>query len=210
MAGTVCLQGGAEFGPACRGMDADLVAFAGGGLVVVVPLAARPGADYASAGENGVRHFASLGATATVAPDYRREPGAAVAAVAGAGLVVLPGGSPSALRSSVFGTPMGDALAAVLGRGRVVMGASAGAMVLTEWMVLPDAGGAVVPGLNHVPGVLVLPHYTGGRPRMTAPEGVDLLGLPECSGVIVRGEEIVAVGARPAIRIGADGEERAL
>lgn len=189
-------------------MDAELVAMTGGGPVVMVALAARPGADYASAAANGVRHFGSLGATASAAPDYRSDPAAALAAVKTADLVVLPGGSPAALRTALLGTPMGAALAAVLDRGGIVMGASAGAMVLAEAMFLPGRGAEVVAGLNHVPGVLVLPHYAGSVPRLALPAGIELLGLPECSGVIVRGEVMTAVGARPAVRIGADGEEQ--
>ena len=34
MTGVVCLQGGAEFGPDCREMDADLLRRAGGPVVV--------------------------------------------------------------------------------------------------------------------------------------------------------------------------------
>lgn len=207
MSGTICLQGGAEFGPDCREMDAGLLAETGG-PVVVLALAARPGREYAAAAANGARHFTALGAEAVAARDYRSDPAAALEAVAGAGLLVLPGGSPSRLRAALYESAMGAAIADMLRRGGAVLGSSAGAMVLGEWMWLPDGGNRVVPGLGHVPGVLVLPHYDGPPAMVTAPEGVEALGLPECSGVVVRAGVMTAVGVRRAVRIGPDGQER--
>lgn len=207
VSGTICLQGGAEFGPDCAEMDAALLSGAGG-PVVVLALASRPGREYAAASGNGVRHFAALGAQADAAADYRSDPAAALEAVAGAGLLVLPGGSPSRLRTELLDTAMGAAIAGLLRRGGTVLGASAGAMVMCEWMWLPDGGSRVVPGLGHVPGVLVLPHYDGPPAMVTAPDGIDLLGLPECSGVVVRGGVMTAVGVGRVVRIGPDGAER--
>ncbi len=207
MSGTICLQGGAEFGPDCREMDAALLAETSG-PVVVLALASRPGREYAAAATNGVRHFTALGADAVAARDYRSDPAAALEAVARAGLLVLPGGSPSRLRGALLDTEMGAAVAGVLRSGGTVLGASAGAMVLGEWMWLPDGGNRVVPGLGHVPGILVLPHYDGPPAPVTAPDGIEALGLPECSGVVVRAGATRAVGVRRAVRIGPDGQER--
>lgn len=96
MTGTVCLQGGGEFSSACREMDAELLA-AAGGPVVVTALAGAPGADYRTASANGVRHFTSLagpGVTVLAAPDVRDDPAAALDCLRTARLLVLPGGSP--------------------------------------------------------------------------------------------------------------------
>lgn len=188
-------------------MDAALLAEVGLGPVVVLALASRPGREYAAATVNGARHFTALGADARAAEDYRTDPAGALAAVADARLLVLPGGSPSRLRTALADTPVGAAVADVLARGGAVLGASAGAMVLCEWMWLPDGGERVVPGLGHVPGVLVLPHYTGPPFPVSAPDGIDLLGLPECSGVLVSAGALTAVGVRRAVRITADGQE---
>ena len=205
--GTICLQGGAEFGPDCHEMDSALLAEAGVGPVVVLPLAARPGREYAVAAANGVRHFTELGGEATAARDYRSDPGAALDAVAGARLLVLPGGSPARVRAALIGTPIGAAVADVVHRGGTVLGASAGAMVLCAQMWVPDGGNRVRPGLGLVPGLLVVPHYDGPPPPLTAPDGVDLLGLPECSGVVLRAGALTAVGVRRTVRIGRDGQE---
>ena len=213
----LCLQGGAEFGPGCEGMDADLLVRAGGGPVVVTALAGAPGREYRTAGENGVRHFRRLGARdATVAPDVREDPEGALAALQRARLLVLPGGSPSRLLHALQTTPVGERVQSALADGVVVLGSSAGAMVLCAWTVLPDrrgpAGPAVVRGLGVVPGVLVVPHWSGGRADWlravedAVPAGVAVLGLAEQSGVLVEGGELTAVGQAPAALV-SDGRE---
>jgi cyanophycinase len=206
----LCLQGGNEFAPGCRDMDTDLLRRAGGGPVVVAALAGAEGREYRTAGDNGVRHFRALGAgDATVAPDVREDPEGALAALRRARLLVLPGGSPSRLLEVLQRTPVGALLAELLDDGVVVMGSSAGAMVVCEWTVLPDRRGprgtAVVRGLGLVPGIVVVPHWSGGSSRgewlravdETVPSGVHVVGLPEESGVLVQDGELTAVGANP-------------
>lgn len=206
----LCLQGGAEFGADCRAMDADLLARAEGGPVVVSALAGAEGREYRTAGENGVRHFSSLGAAdVQVAPDVREDPEGALAALRTARLVVLPGGSPARLLDVLQSTPVGDLLAQLLSDDVVVLGSSAGAMVLCAWTVLPDRRGpqgpAVVRGLGLVEGLLVVPHWSGGSSRgdwlraieQTVPADVQVVGLPEAAGVLVQGRRLTAVGARP-------------
>ena len=200
----ICLQGGNEFHPACREMDALLLDAAGNGPVVVVPLAGAPGREYDTAGANGVRHFRSLGATdVTVAP-----PDAVARAIADAALVVLPGGSPRRLREALLGTPAHDALRDAA-RDRVVSGSSAGAMLLCAVTVLPEGGLTTATGLGVVEDFAVVPHYDGPRRawedalRAAAP-GTDILGIPECSGVLLDGEDVTAVGDRPTTLITAD------
>ena len=205
----ICLQGGAEFGEGCRRMDADLLRQADGGPVVITALAGAPGREYRTAGDNGVRHFRSLGAQdVTVAPDVREDADGAVAALRAAQLLVLPGGSPSRLLDALRSTPVGDLVAERLAGGAVVMGSSAGAMVLCGWTVLPDRPGpaaerpAVERGLGAVPDVLVLPHWSGeGRAdwlravEAAVPADVEVLGIPEQSGVLVDGPSFTAVGS---------------
>ena len=212
----ICLQGGAEFGEGCRRMDADLLRQADGGPVVITALAGAPGREYRTAGDNGMRHFRSLGAQdVTVAPDVREDADGAVAALRAAQLLVLPGGSPSRLLDALRSTPVGDLVAERLAGGAVVMGSSAGAMVLCGWTVLPDrpgpsGGPAVEPGLGLVPDLLVLPHWSGPRGRepwlravdRAVPPGVQVVGLPEQSGVLVADGAVTAVGTSPATLLG--------
>ncbi len=203
---TICLQGGGEFSPGCRAMDADLVRRAGG-RVVVSALAGSPGRDYETATANGVRHFRAVGAGDVVgAPDAREDPTGAVAALAQARLLVLPGGSPSRLLAALQDTPVGELLAKALADGVVLMGSSAGAMVLGSWTVLPDrrdAGGlAVASALGLAGDVTVIPHWSGGSSRGDwlraldehLPDTTVLLGVPEESGVLIKDRVLTAVG----------------
>lgn len=213
MTGLVCLQGGGEFSPGCREMDAEVLRRAGT-RVAVVALAAAPGAEHDRAAANGVRHYTSLGADAVAAPDARSDPAGAVAAVGAADVIVLPGGSPSRLLDGLRSTPLAQALADHVAAGRAVSGSSAGAMVLGGWTVLPDRGPAVVPALAVVPPVLVVPHWAGaGRGdwlravEAAVPPDVAVLGLPEESGVLLEDGAVTAVGVadsswiRPAGRL---------
>jgi cyanophycinase-like exopeptidase len=201
--GTVCLQGGGEFSPGCREMDRDLLSRADG-RVVVTALAGGPGREYDTATANGVAHFRALGGRDVVAaPDVRQDRAGALQALEGARLLVLPGGSPSRLLTALRTTPVGDAVTALLADGGVVMGASAGAMVLCSWTVLPDRRGpegfGLAEGLAAVPQVSVVPHWSGGSSRgdwlrALATTGTTVLGLPEESGVLVAGATLTAVG----------------
>lgn len=207
--GPVCLQGGAEFGAACRDMDAQVLALTRPGPVVVVPAAAEDEQAYARAGRNARRWFLRLGADqVAVAPDPTDDPGAAADVIAHAALVVLPGGSPSRLLDALSG-PAGDALREQHAAGATLWGASAGAMVLCEWTVLPDRDRAVVAGLGIVPG-LALPHWSGDqRFRRDLPAGTPRWGLPECGGVLLVDDTVQAIGAGdPAVLV--DDEVRVL
>lgn len=206
--GLVCLQGGGEFSPGCRAMDRQLLDLAPG-PVVVTALAGTVGRDYRTATDNGVMHLRALGAREVLAaPDVREDPEGALAALRGARLVVLPGGSPSRLLSALTSTPLGQLLVDLVADGGAVMGASAGAMVLCGWTVLPDqrgpSGMAVSKGLGIVPDALVLPHWNGGSSRADwqraieagTPEGTTVLGLPEESGVLLQDGVLTSVGQR--------------
>ena len=210
--GLVCLQGGAEFGPDCREMDAELLRRADG-PVVVTALAGAVGREYATANDNGVRHFRALGADVVAAPDAREDLEGALEVLRRGRLLVLPGGSPSRLLEVLRATGVDRVVTDLLAAGGVVSGSSAGAMVLCGWTVLPDrAGPAVERGLGVVPGVVVLPHWTGsGRADWlravdaAAPAGVEVLGVPEQSGVLVEGTVLTAVGSAATSRLRSGG-----
>jgi cyanophycinase-like exopeptidase len=188
-------------------MDADLVRRAGG-RVVVTALAGAIGHVYDTATANGVQHFRALGADDVVgAPDARLDPVGAQHVVMSARLLVLPGGSPSRLLDAIEYTGVGDRIAELVHDGAVVMGASAGAMVLCPWTVLPEnrsAGAlAVEPGLGLTGDLVVVPHWNGSTGRddwlgsidAAVPPGTAVLGIPEESGVLVEGNVLTAVGS---------------
>jgi hypothetical protein len=185
-------------------MDRAVLSLVGSGPVVVLPSAAGQGRDYDKAGANAVAYYADLGATVSVATDPRLDLGAAVEALREAVLVVLPGGSPARLVEALVETALGAVLAAV----PAISGASAGAMVLCATSVLPDiAEHPRVPGCGIVPDALVVPHFAGSF-RWVDPERDSsslprlVLGLPECSGVILTEGRFLASGACRSARAG--------
>lgn len=190
-------------------MDAEVLSLAGPGTVVVLASAAAQGRDYATAGANASRYYASLGATVSVAPDPRDDLGGAVEAVREARLVVLPGGSPARLAEALVETALGAAVAAA----PAISGASAGAMVLCSTTVLPDVDGRpLAPGLGLVPDSLVVPHFSGSLRWVDPSDGRSprlVLGLPECSGVVGYDGVWHAVGAR-ATTLWFDGDRHEL
>jgi cyanophycinase-like exopeptidase len=210
--GLVCLQGGGEFSPGCRTMDEQVLhqvrpGDGGRPRVVVTALAGAPGREAATAEQHAVVHYRALGADAVAAPDARHDPDGALHTLGGADLVVLPGGSPTRLLGALRTTPVGGWLSRAVAGGTAVSGASAGAMLLCGWTVLPDAvdGLTAVRGLGVVDGVVVVPHWSGdaGRPdwlraiAAAVPEGTEVLGLPERSGVLLSQGRLTAVGERP-------------
>jgi hypothetical protein len=86
-------------------------------------------------------------------------------------------------------------------------------MLLCAWTVLPGLHPRLAEGLGIVADFAVIPHFTGERPRWEAvlrTSGTDLLGIPECSGVLLDGEQVSAVGAEPSTLITTDGERQTL
>src|SRR4051794_217133 len=189
--GVLCLQGGNELTPRCRPMDEALLGVAPDGPVVVIPLASEPGSDYSRTGQNAHRYFTDLGAQVVVPADPRRDSDEAEEALASAGMVVLTGGSPRRLRDALVATGLDERIRRRRAAGALVMGSSAGAMVacattlLPQWRGNPQSGA----GIGLVTGFVVVPHYDGKRGAwVRAGLAVEptVLGIPECSGILVQ------------------------
>ena len=146
--GTLAFAGGGEFSTGCD-FDAILLAECGAAEVVVLPTA--------TAYENPARlrgraeeWFGALGVGCRWLDVYRRvdadEP-AAAAALAGAAMIYLTGGSPLHARSTLLRTAVWEALAAASAAGATVAGSGAGGNVLCDHMV-DVRGGAFTLGLG--------------------------------------------------------------
>ena len=193
-------------------MDELLLSLAPPGPVVVVPLASAPGSDYSRTAANASRYFTGLGAEVVTPDDPRRDAADTTQALDGAGMVVLTGGSPRRLRDDLVATGLDERIRARHRAGALVMGSSAGAMVacattlLPQWRGNPNSG----PGIGLVTGRVVVPHFDGKRTGWVraglAVEPV-VLGIPECSGVLIDGDTLTSVGVALSTSITAEGSE---
>jgi cyanophycinase-like exopeptidase len=170
--------------------------------VVILPTASAPDGEDAFRrwAEMGVQHFRDLGAE--VEPILVRDridayDGAGVQAIGEADLVYLSGGRPAHLLGVLDGTPLGTALCEAHARGAVLVGCSAGAMVLAGRQF--DFRHRALPwplrwrrGLGLVPHAAVIPHYDAWPEPLTAlvalqaPRGSVVLGIDEGTAVVGR------------------------
>ena len=217
MTGLICMQGGSEFTPACRPMDEAWLARVERRAICIAPLACAAGAEYRTAADNGARYLHDLGVDdVSMAPEPDVSLDGAVRAIVDAQVVFIPGGSPTRARQRIVGTAIAGALRAHIAAGGTVIGASAGAMVLADHMVLPGRTMQVRSGLGLVPDVLVLPHYGESRGLVldeviAQVSGIaTILGLPSCGGVLYEtgdeGAAPVALGTRTSWRITAGSD----
>ncbi|HBY92542.1 MAG TPA: hypothetical protein DEP84_01040 [Chloroflexi bacterium] len=162
--------------------------------MAILPTAARFSQPLLAA-ENGVRHFAALGATSTPLLLLDRADAARseiLDQVAAADLLYVAGGDPVYLLETLRTTPAWATIHDRLRAGTLALaGSSAGAMVLGRRMWRPRQDD-LVPALDLVP-VVALPHHQPGqdervsrlRPHLEA--GLCLLGLPEMAAAIWNG-----------------------
>jgi cyanophycinase len=193
--GTILLAGGAEFGGEMASPDRRALDLAGGHLarISIIPAAAAPDDNHRRAGENGVRWFRSLGATAVTAlPLIDRvsaEDPSVVRDLHQSTFVYIPGGFPRYLEQTLTGSTAWAAVIEAYRNGAVVAGASAGAMVLCSHYFDPDSG-EVYQGLGLVPNTCFLPHHDAfghqWAPRLATllPTTVTLIGVDEETAIL--------------------------
>jgi cyanophycinase len=192
--GHVLIEGGNEFNGGMAAGDRGAIALAGGphAPIRIIPAAAAPDHNDLRAGENGVRWFKELGATDVRSLPILDRVSADRSDLAGevkaARIVFLLGGFTRYLAETLAGSRAWDAIRDAHRAGAVIAGSSAGAMVLCEFYFDPISE-RVLPGLNLLPGLCVLPHHdTFGKtlaPRLKRllPEAL-LVGIDEETGLL--------------------------
>jgi cyanophycinase len=159
--GPLALLGSGEFLPVMADLDRSLLEGRPRRVIHLPTAAGLEGhrrIDYWS--KLAASHFASIDAAVETLPVLDRtgaeDPGLA-GEIAGAGMVVLSGGNPAHLVSSLKDTPLWAAVVAAWRRGTAVAGCSAGAMAMSA--ALPAFRSSQAAGLAMVEGITVLPHY---------------------------------------------------
>jgi cyanophycinase len=191
--GYLLLEGGAEFGGRMRDPDLKAMELAGGldAPIRIVPTAAAPDNNHERAGNNGIRWFQGLGATAVLSlplVDRTSANDETIAkALREAKLIYMLGGFTGYLAETLKDSLAWGAVLDAYARGAVIAGSSAGAMVMCE-LYYDHSQGQVVEGLNLVPNALVLPHHnTFGKnwaSRLLEISEVTLIGIDEETGML--------------------------
>lgn len=203
MPGPVALVGAGEFLPAMAAIDAELLASSGRARprVAILPTASWPDGEavFLRWAALGVEHFEGLGAEVEVVLVRGRSDAddpACAQAVGEADLIYLSGGKPDHLLLTLAGTAVWAAAVAANARGSVLVGCSAGAMVLCSQQARfrnpPHLPLGFQPGLGVVAGAAVLPHYDRFPESLAAvrvalaPHGTVVLGIDEDTAAIGR------------------------
>jgi cyanophycinase len=206
MPGSVALVGAGEFLPAMGEFDQGLLVATGRSRPRVAILATASFPDGEEVDQRrlamGVEHFGRLGAE--VEPVLVRErggadDGATAQAVGEADLIYLSGSRPGYLLGALEDTVLGRSLVEAHARGAIVVGCSAGAMVLADRQFDYRFRGRPIPwplrwrrSLGFIPGVAVIPHYDvwpeplSALVVLQAPRGSTIFGIDEDTAVVGR------------------------
>jgi cyanophycinase len=189
--GTLALIGGGEWHDGCRDFDAELLARAGGGEVVVLPTAAAFEHPERVV-ERAVAYFSGLGASVRPLKVLRRadaEDRALAESLGDARFVYIADGSPLHLRSALKDSALFDAILTAYRHGAVLAASGAGATVLCDPMVDPR-GGAYTVGLGVVRDLAVFPYHGTAADHLRErsidllPRSATLVGLDEQTALI--------------------------
>jgi cyanophycinase len=212
--GIITLAGGNEFRPNCVQMDRRLLERLGkpDPRVVVIPTAAVRG-NPRLAGENGARHFTGLGAQASAAMVVtRREANTPrlFDALLDADMVAIAGGDPGYLLETLRDSLLWRAIMGVYERGGMIVGSSAGAMLLSAYMRAWNTGDWMT-GLGVASRVAVLVHHNGinaataDQSRQT-PAGLPILGIAEATACFSDNDDIWEVAGVGSVTVYRHGE----
>lgn len=197
--GPIALIGGSEHREGCEPIDRWLMEQAGRGSVKVTVVPAASSARKLPATAALARNYwTALGAHVALAiPASGSE--RALDALAEPDLIVLTGGFPDRIITSLGASTLWDRILELWADGAGISGSSAGSMALFEWRLrlLPPHPLRLIPGLGPLGEYLSLPHfdrYIGDRHgrrlwvrRMAASlRGLGVIGLDEATALVGR------------------------
>ncbi len=185
---TILASGGGEFSQIYQ--SADLAALANAKnpqQLLVVVTAPYPTQELAY--QTAKKYFENLGVSTTMSgvldkKDANLLPNAEEISQASA--IYLAGGTPARLVESFIGTLVGEALLTAVKNNAVLMGSSAGAMLMSKRVVMPG-GEDLGAGLNLLNESIVLPHFHGVSPewiKQYQSREIRFIGLAEGGSIL--------------------------
>jgi cyanophycinase-like exopeptidase len=221
MPGPIALVGSGEYTPAMLEVERELLAGRAPRYVQIPTAAGREGpARLRYWVELGQAQCERLGVEAVPLMVTQREQAddpAIAAAVRGAGLVYLSGGSPAYLADTLRDTLLWRAIVEAWEAGAALAGCSAGAMVMADRV--PDLfhpSGGDRAGFGLLPHIRVLPHFDAmvgrmpdlvTRPFLRPAAGVTLVGIDE-NTALVGGPEVFTVRGKSSVWLLGGGPRR--
>jgi cyanophycinase len=177
---------------------------AGGRDAVVAVLPQSSGSD--AAGDTSVKMWLDAGARSARNVDFKQPD--AKNALEAATLIWISGGNQNRFMTAIRGTGLDDVIRAQYRKGTVVGGTSAGAAVMSEWMITGDADSksltagstGIRKGLSLWPGALIDQHFLArqrnNRLLSAVLERPNLIGvgIDESTAIVVREDRFDVLG----------------
>jgi cyanophycinase len=200
----IALLGGDEFTAGCKAVDTALIATLKRNTPKIAVLPTAVGhLNPHMAVSKATAYFTHLGATAYGIPIHNKSDAnntSLTNELLYADSIYLTGGDPLYLLRSIENSLLLSTLFDMLLSGRLIIGSSAGAMVLCESMQIPPGQGNIVPGLNLVPNLCVLPHY-----ELLSDNFVSELNYKNMKSHISRNTTVLGLDSRTALFIDGKG-----
>jgi len=168
----LALAGGEEFRAGCEPMDLEIIRLCGiqSPKVLIIPTAADLAPNRSA--KNGVDYFTRLGADAfdlMILNKSDANDNELVQGIHEADIIYFTGGNPDHLLDSLNGTMLLRSTMSKIKDGEILVGLSAGAMVMGSLMRRPKLGQWIT-GLNIAENIAVLPHHEKSDPQSTSEE----------------------------------------
>ena len=185
---TILASGGGEFSQIYQ--SADLAALANAKnpqQLLVVVTAPYPTQELAF--QTAKKYFEKLGVSTSMSGVLDKKDANQLhnaEEISQASAIYLAGGTPSRLVESFIGTLVGEALLTAVKNNAVLMGSSAGAMLMSKRVVLPS-GEDLGDGLNLLNESIVLPHFHGVSPgwiKQYQSREINFIGLAEGGSIL--------------------------
>ena len=185
---TILASGGGEFSQIYQ--SADLAALANAKnphQLLVVVTAPYPTQELAF--QTAKKYFEKLGVSTSMSGVLDKKDANQLhnaEEISQASAIYLAGGTPSRLVESFIGTLVGEALLTAVKNNAVLMGSSAGAMLMSKRVVLPS-GEDLGDGLNLLNESIVLPHFHGVSPgwiKQYQSREISFIGLAEGGSIL--------------------------